>query len=90
MAKKPMTHVMIDLGEKHLKIAKQLNMKVGSRVRLVLVGELTGLTQHAQLDKSEHPVTATGSLEIDVRSLRLLQSSEIADLFDDEDEAVEE
>lgn len=81
----PITRAMIDLGEEHLNVVKKLKMKVGSRVRIVLYGELVGLSQQAADDKSEIGMPAGGQISVDVSNLKLASNNEIADLLEETD-----
>lgn len=85
MAEKELsTRANISLSAEHLKAVQKLQMKVGSKVRLVLYGELTGMSQHAPADQTELATPAGGSIDMSVSSLRAASNNEIAELFDEE------
>jgi predicted DNA-binding antitoxin AbrB/MazE fold protein len=83
--KRPFTRAMIDLGEDDLKLLQKLRMKVGSKVRVVLYGDLVGLSQHAQDDKSEFSMPASGHVELSVSNLKMASNNEIAELLEETD-----
>jgi hypothetical protein len=82
---RPITRAMIDLGDEDLKVMQKLRMKVGSKVRIVLYGELVGMAEHAGDDKTELTMPASGHLEVDVSNLKLASNNEIADLLEESD-----
>lgn len=85
MAEKELgTSAHINLSAEHLKAVQKLQMKIGSKVRLVLYGELTDMSQHSNPDQSEISAPAGGSIGMTVSRITPASNNEIAELFDDE------
>ena len=81
------TRANISLSAEHLKQVQKLQMKVGSKVRLVLYGELTGMSQYANPDQTELATPAGASIDMTVSNMKAASNNEIAELFDDEYDA---
>lgn len=80
---KPTTQATFDLVGDDVGLARKADLKVGSRMRIVLTGIVKETGQAASEDMTvEGP--ASGRLVLDIQNLRIGSNSEIADLFDEE------
>lgn len=80
---KPTTVATLDLVGGDVGLAKKAEVKVGSRMRIVLTGIVKETGQEASDDMTvEGPVA--GKLVLDVQNLRIGSNNEIADLFNEE------
>lgn len=80
--KLPLSTAFLSLEGKELEVLDHADAKVGSRVRIVLMGIVKRAESHAETRTDE--AKTGGSVEIDITSIRIGSNSEIAELFEDD------
>lgn len=78
----PFSQATLKLAKKDLALVSGEEVKVGSRVRLVITGTVRGMEQGRIDESGEAP--DVGSLDVDITNIEVGSDNGIADLFADE------